>query len=53
MGQDGEAPADYQSFAVTAASSLVFVVNFQASKLGFLSSGALRAFTAHYSLLKR
>ncbi|NWS06057.1 AT8B1 ATPase, partial [Motacilla alba] len=39
MGQDGEAPADYQSFAVTAASSLIFVVNFQASKLGFLSSG--------------
>ncbi|NWX31760.1 AT8B1 ATPase, partial [Notiomystis cincta] len=30
MGQDGEAPADYQSFAVTAASSLIFVVNFQA-----------------------
>uniref|UniRef100_A0A8C3U3W0 Phospholipid-transporting ATPase n=1 Tax=Catharus ustulatus TaxID=91951 RepID=A0A8C3U3W0_CATUS len=42
MGQDGEAPADYQSFAVTTASSLIFVVNFQASKLGFLSSGALR-----------
>ncbi|NWQ71690.1 AT8B1 ATPase, partial [Neopipo cinnamomea] len=33
MGQDGEAPADYQSFAVTAASSLIFVVNFQASQL--------------------
>ncbi|NXL37155.1 AT8B1 ATPase, partial [Glaucidium brasilianum] len=30
MGQDGEAPSDYQSFAVTAASSLIFVVNFQA-----------------------
>ncbi|NXU65609.1 AT8B1 ATPase, partial [Horornis vulcanius] len=30
MGQDGEAPADYQSFAVTTASSLIFVVNFQA-----------------------
>uniref|UniRef100_A0A8C4UJY0 Phospholipid-transporting ATPase n=1 Tax=Falco tinnunculus TaxID=100819 RepID=A0A8C4UJY0_FALTI len=29
MGQDGEAPSDYQSFAVTAASSLIFVVNFQ------------------------
>uniref|UniRef100_A0A8B9CWZ1 Phospholipid-transporting ATPase n=1 Tax=Anser brachyrhynchus TaxID=132585 RepID=A0A8B9CWZ1_9AVES len=29
MGQDGEAPSDYQSFAVTAASSLVFVVNLQ------------------------
>ncbi|XP_071436509.1 phospholipid-transporting ATPase IC isoform X2 [Pithys albifrons albifrons] len=29
MGQDGEAPADYQSFAVTAASSLIFVVNLQ------------------------
>ncbi|NXV60906.1 AT8B1 ATPase, partial [Molothrus ater] len=39
MGQDGEAPADYQSFAVTAASSLIFVVNFQASKLSSLSSG--------------
>lgn len=33
MGQDGEAPSDYQSFAVTAATSLVFVVNLQASKL--------------------
>ncbi|OXB60756.1 hypothetical protein ASZ78_016807 [Callipepla squamata] len=30
MGQDGEAPSDYQSFAVTAATSLVFVVNLQA-----------------------
>uniref|UniRef100_A0A8D0HF46 Phospholipid-transporting ATPase n=1 Tax=Sphenodon punctatus TaxID=8508 RepID=A0A8D0HF46_SPHPU len=29
MGQDGEAPSDYQSFAVTAASSLIFAVNFQ------------------------
>ncbi|KAK2514572.1 Atp8b1 [Columba livia] len=29
MGQDGEAPSDYQSFAVTAASSLIFIVNFQ------------------------
>uniref|UniRef100_A0A803XSR2 Phospholipid-transporting ATPase n=1 Tax=Meleagris gallopavo TaxID=9103 RepID=A0A803XSR2_MELGA len=29
MGQDGEAPSDYQSFAVTAATSLVFVVNLQ------------------------
>uniref|UniRef100_A0A8C3J3F9 Phospholipid-transporting ATPase n=1 Tax=Calidris pygmaea TaxID=425635 RepID=A0A8C3J3F9_9CHAR len=29
MGQDGEAPSDYQSFAVTAASSLIFVVNLQ------------------------
>ncbi|XP_053909336.1 phospholipid-transporting ATPase IC isoform X2 [Cuculus canorus] len=29
MGQDGEAPSDYQSFAVTVASSLIFVVNFQ------------------------
>ncbi|NWX90245.1 AT8B1 ATPase, partial [Nothoprocta pentlandii] len=33
MGQDGEAPSDYQSFAVTTASSLIFVVNFQASEL--------------------
>ncbi|NXD09484.1 AT8B1 ATPase, partial [Nothocercus nigrocapillus] len=31
MGQDGEAPSDYQSFAVTTASSLIFVVNFQAN----------------------
>ncbi|XP_054035263.1 phospholipid-transporting ATPase IC [Dryobates pubescens] len=31
MGQDGEAPSDYQSFAVTAASSLIFVVNLQIS----------------------
>uniref|UniRef100_A0A672UKZ7 Phospholipid-transporting ATPase n=1 Tax=Strigops habroptila TaxID=2489341 RepID=A0A672UKZ7_STRHB len=29
VGQDGEAPSDYQSFAVTAATSLIFVVNFQ------------------------
>ncbi|XP_037758508.1 phospholipid-transporting ATPase IC [Chelonia mydas] len=29
MGQDGEAPSDYQSFAVTAASSLIVTVNFQ------------------------
>ncbi|NWI31764.1 AT8B1 ATPase, partial [Sula dactylatra] len=35
MGQDGEAPSDYQSFAVTAASSLVFVVNFQATFVCF------------------
>lgn len=49
MGQDGEAPADYQSFAVTAASSLIFVVNFQASKLSFLSYGALRTLSAHCS----
>lgn len=32
MGQDGEAPSDYQSFAVTAASSLIIAVNFQASR---------------------
>lgn len=44
MGQDGEAPSDYQSFAVTAASSLIFVVNFQVSKLSFLISVALRHF---------
>lgn len=49
MGEDGEAPADYQSFAVTAASSLIFVVNFQASKLGSLSSGVLRTLSAHCS----
>lgn len=36
MGQDGEAPSDYQSFAVTAASSLIFTVNFQASKFIFM-----------------
>uniref|UniRef100_A0A803TNG7 Phospholipid-transporting ATPase n=1 Tax=Anolis carolinensis TaxID=28377 RepID=A0A803TNG7_ANOCA len=29
MGEDGEAPSDYQSFAVTAASSLIIAVNFQ------------------------
>uniref|UniRef100_G3U7G2 Phospholipid-transporting ATPase n=1 Tax=Loxodonta africana TaxID=9785 RepID=G3U7G2_LOXAF len=29
MGQDGEAPSDYQSFAVTIASALVIAVNFQ------------------------
>ncbi|XP_058026472.1 phospholipid-transporting ATPase IC isoform X2 [Ahaetulla prasina] len=29
MGQDGEAPSDYQSFAVTASSSLIIAVNFQ------------------------
>nr|XP_056704162.1 phospholipid-transporting ATPase IC [Euleptes europaea] len=29
MGQDGEAPSDYQSFAVTTASSLIITVNFQ------------------------
>ncbi|XP_043930717.1 phospholipid-transporting ATPase IC isoform X2 [Protopterus annectens] len=29
MGQDGEAPSDYQSFAVTAASALVITANFQ------------------------
>ncbi|XP_041069580.1 phospholipid-transporting ATPase IC isoform X2 [Carcharodon carcharias] len=29
MGQDGEAPTDYQSFAVTTASSLIITVNFQ------------------------
>ncbi|KAM7393301.1 hypothetical protein PAMA_008107 [Pampus argenteus] len=31
MGQDGEAPSDYQSFAVIMASSLVFTVNLQIS----------------------
>uniref|UniRef100_A0A2K6UJF6 Phospholipid-transporting ATPase n=1 Tax=Saimiri boliviensis boliviensis TaxID=39432 RepID=A0A2K6UJF6_SAIBB len=29
VGQDGEAPSDYQSFAVTMASALVITVNFQ------------------------
>ncbi|XP_072107846.1 phospholipid-transporting ATPase IC isoform X1 [Mobula birostris] len=29
MGQDGEAPTDYQSFAVTTASALIIAVNFQ------------------------
>lgn len=29
MGQDGEAPSDYQSLAVITASSLVFAVNLQ------------------------
>lgn len=32
MGQDGEAPSDYQSFAVVLASSLVFTVNLQVSR---------------------
>uniref|UniRef100_A0A3Q1BLT9 Phospholipid-transporting ATPase n=1 Tax=Amphiprion ocellaris TaxID=80972 RepID=A0A3Q1BLT9_AMPOC len=31
MGQDGEAPSDYQSFAVVTASSLIFTVNLQIS----------------------
>uniref|UniRef100_A0A8C3A9R8 Phospholipid-transporting ATPase n=1 Tax=Cyclopterus lumpus TaxID=8103 RepID=A0A8C3A9R8_CYCLU len=31
MGQDGEAPSDYQSFAVVTASSLIFIVNLQIS----------------------
>uniref|UniRef100_A0A8D3CWU6 Phospholipid-transporting ATPase n=1 Tax=Scophthalmus maximus TaxID=52904 RepID=A0A8D3CWU6_SCOMX len=31
MGQDGEAPSDYQSFAVVTASSLTFTVNLQIS----------------------
>ncbi|XP_070781239.1 phospholipid-transporting ATPase IC isoform X1 [Enoplosus armatus] len=31
MGQDGEAPSDYQSLAVVTASSLVFTVNLQIS----------------------
>ncbi|KAM4707627.1 phospholipid-transporting ATPase IC-like isoform 1-T2 [Discoglossus pictus] len=29
MGQDGEAPSDYQSFAVTAATALIITVNLQ------------------------
>ncbi|KAI5941490.1 Phospholipid-transporting ATPase IC [Manis javanica] len=29
VGQDGEAPSDYQSFAVTIASALIMTVNFQ------------------------
>lgn len=36
MGQDGEAPSDYQSFAVTASSSLIIAVNFQASQSAFI-----------------
>lgn len=32
MGQDGEAPSDYQSLAVVTASSLVFTVNLQVSR---------------------
>uniref|UniRef100_A0A3B4YK34 Phospholipid-transporting ATPase n=1 Tax=Seriola lalandi dorsalis TaxID=1841481 RepID=A0A3B4YK34_SERLL len=31
MGQDGEAPSDYQSFAVVMSSSLIFTVNLQIS----------------------
>ena len=51
MGQDGEAPSDYQSFAVTAASSLIFIVNFQASKLSFLISVALKTPSGYVSKL--
>lgn len=29
VGQDGEAPSDYQSFAVTVATALIITVNFQ------------------------
>lgn len=32
MGQDGEAPSDYQSFAVVTASALIFTVNLQVSR---------------------
>lgn len=32
MGQDGEAPSDYQSLAVVTASSLIFTVNLQVSR---------------------
>lgn len=40
MGQDGEAPSDYQSFAVVTASSLIFTVNLQVSRR--LSSAFLK-----------
>ena len=33
MGQDGEAPSDYQSFAVVTASSLIITVNLQVPPL--------------------
>lgn len=33
MGQDGEAPSDYQSLAVVMASSLIFTVNLQVADL--------------------
>lgn len=36
MGQDGEAPSDYQSFAVVTASSLIFTVSLQVSPNDFI-----------------
>lgn len=38
VGQDGEAPSDYQSFAVTIASALVITVNFQVHAFSHLFS---------------
>ncbi|KAF2988531.1 hypothetical protein EK904_005511 [Melospiza melodia maxima] len=38
MGQDGEGPADYQSFAVTAASSLIFVIGLDMSYWTFVNA---------------
>ena len=38
VGQDGEAPSDYQSFAVTIASALIITVNFQVCGFSRLSS---------------
>lgn len=38
VGQDGEAPSDYQSFAVTIASALVITVNFQVCGFSHLLS---------------
>lgn len=38
VGQDGEAPSDYQSFAVTIASALVITVNFQVCGFSHLFS---------------
>ncbi|MGH0129080.1 UNVERIFIED_CONTAM: hypothetical protein FKN15_069061 [Acipenser sinensis] len=38
MGQDGEAPSDYQSFAVTTASSLIIIISLNTSYWTFLNA---------------
>lgn len=43
VGQDGEAPSDYQSFAVTIASALVITVNFQVRGFNHLFSVSVGA----------
>lgn len=44
VGQDGEAPSDYQSFAVTIASALVITVNFQVCDFSHLFSVSVGAY---------